>query len=353
MIVMDLSLLLAALLPQTLPPKQDDVDAAIKRGADFLLAKTNEGLPEPAINGGLGLTYEGLVLYTLHHAGVDKQNSIYQMLVERVSRTKITRTYTAATVAMALRAHDQTKYKEKMYECGQFLVDNQCQNGQWDYGREYAIPKMPASSDSGSTTSRIRIRRSVKLPPSPHGDNSNAQYAALGIFSCWMAGFDFDRDLLDKAVKWWEGSQASDGSWDYGERGGQVKSTEGGFGSMTAGGASSIVMLRRAKGDSVKSSAAGRAISWLGSHFTVSENPGGPADRKRFHYYYLYALERIGDLHPTDKMGKHGWYAEGATWLLQNQKGGCWLGPLPGMEIADTCFAILFLDRATKTATGK
>lgn len=345
-----LSVLLAASLAQVLPPKQDEVDAAIKRGAEWLLMKANEGLPGPAIDTPGGLSYDGFVLYTLHHAGVDKENPQLRMLAERVAAAKIHRTYTAATVAMALRSHDPVKYKEKIFECGQYLVDTMCENGQWGYGVEYGVPR-PKFKESSGTAVRTRIKRSGSVAAPPPGDNSNTQYAALGLFSCWLAGFDIEGGTIDRAIKWWEGSQLPDGSWDYGEQGGKVKSKEGGFGSMTAGGASSVIMLRRIKGDTLKPSSAGKAINWLAANFTVTENPGGPVDRKRFHFYYLYALERLGDLYPTEKFGKHLWYALGADWLLKNQKGGVWLGPLPGMEIADTCFAILFLDRSMKVAT--
>jgi len=348
-----LPLLLACSLVQDTPPRQEDVDAAIQRGADWLVAVTKQGLPgDVAINAGMGLSYDPLVLYTLVHAGVDKEDAAYRILVDRVAQGKIARTYAAACTAMALRAHDPAAHREKIFECAQFLIDTQCVNGQWGYGEPYDIPKMAKGDESGSTKSRVRVTRSKNLtiPTQPSGDNSNSQYAALGLYSCWMAGFDIDRDVVKRGIEWWERSQLGDGSWNYCEKG-VINEKSGGFGSMTAGGGSSIIMLRRIKGDSVYSSAK-RAVAWLGGNFSVTENPGGPDDRKRFHFYYLYALERLGDLYPTEKMGKHAWYAEGATWLVKNQKGGMWRGPLVGMEIADTCFAILFLERATKVATG-
>jgi hypothetical protein len=344
-----LTLLLA--IVQQAAPNQNEIDKAIDQGAKWLLTKVSEGLPgDTAINGGQGFNYDALVLYTLQHAGVDREHPTYRSLATRVGNQKIAKTYMAATVAMALRGHDPGKYRSKIYECAQFLVDNQATNGQWDYGQAYDIPKIDVGGGSG-TQAKVRIKRSGKLQPPPHGDNSNSQYAALGIHACWMAGVEFEKEVLERAIHWWESSQLGDGSWTYGEKG-EGKHKEGGFGSMTAGGGSSVILLRRVKGDTVKSSIARKAIDWLAANFSVTENPGGPEDRKRFHFYYLYALERLGDLYPTEKMGKHLWYAQGAEWLIKNQKGGMWQGPLAGMEIADTCFAILFLERATKVATG-
>ena len=78
-------------------------------------------------------------------------------------------------------------------------------------------------------------------------------------------------------------------------------------------------------------------------------NDRGP---KRQHFYYLYALERAGILYGTEHFGGRAWYAEGAKFLLETQKpDGSWresdyAGVAP--ETWDTCFAILFLRRATK-----
>ena len=112
-------------------------------------------------------------------------------------------------------------------------------------------------------------------------------------------------------------------------------------------------LLRKVRGGSGRSSTAKKAIAWLGAKFSVSDHPAAPPDRQRFHFYYLYALERIGDLSKTKKMGRHKWYDEGARWLLANQhQSGMWQGTQRGREISATCFAILFLERAMKVATG-
>ena len=63
--------------------------------------------------------------------------------------------------------------------------------------------------------------------------------------------------------------------------------------------------------------------------------------------YHLYALERAGDL-TGDSLAGHDWYREGAAYLLGTQRDdGSWDDgsdtPVPG-----TCFALLFLGRATK-----
>jgi hypothetical protein len=90
--------------------------------------------------------------------------------------------------------------------------------------------------------------------------------------------------------------------------------------------------------------------AWLAHHFTVSQNPTGGGEQVIHHFYYLYGLERAGMITLTPKYGEHDWYKEGAALILAQQRtNGSWeavhgtSGPVP-----DTCFAILFLKKATK-----
>ena len=93
--------------------------------------------------------------------------------------------------------------------------------------------------------------------------------------------------------------------------------------------------------------------AWFARNFSVSTNPG----KGGYHYYYLYGLERAGVLTLCRKFGEHDWYKEGAEFLLANQKGdGSWPGtdspnaPRQGdmtSSLVNTCFAILFLKKAT------
>jgi hypothetical protein len=58
----------------------------------------------------------------------------------------------------------------------------------------------------------------------------------------------------------------------------------------------------------------------------------------------------------VETMGGHKWYPEGVQFLLQQQRAdGSWLGPVPHGDrpvelnsVWDSCFAILFLKRATR-----
>ena len=96
-----------------------------------------------------------------------------------------------------------------------------------------------------------------------------------------------------------------------------------------------------------------KGLDWMTRRFSVTENPG-LGERKGeiygWHYYYLYALERFGIMFGTDALGAHDWYMEGATYLLKMQQpNGSWEAKASeGFRNHDTCFAILFLRRATR-----
>ena len=87
----------------------------------------------------------------------------------------------------------------------------------------------------------------------------------------------------------------------------------------------------------------------------MTRNPGHPA--KQFQYYYLYALERVGMLYGTESIGPHEWYPEGANYLLGGQRAnGSWADPAEAYfaeqePVWSTCYAILFLKRATRPLT--
>jgi hypothetical protein len=133
---------------------------------------------------------------------------------------------------------------------------------------------------------------------------------------------------------------------------------------MTAGGVGSLViydyMLRQ---DWRRDPAVRAGLEWLDKKFSVTCNPGvyehAAREENSQHqvFYYLYALERAAILYGTDRIGKNDWYQKGAEALLGCQRqDGSWQSRDSGNEVSDTCFAILFLRKATRAlpdvATG-
>jgi hypothetical protein len=361
-----MTILLLLALVQKVDPRA--VDEAVDRGARGLLAVNLPG--EVNYNVGGEHTFDELVLYTLIHAGVDYNEATFKKLLAKAVTAPLKRTYQVSLVAMSLYALDPAKYQERIAECAQWLVDSQCTNGQWDYGVKYDIPK-PVPTDGrkdvasgggenppkrAGTLAKYTIKKS--RDGNAVGDNSNTQYAAMGVRACALSGCEIEKKVSERAIEWWEKSQLEDGSWNYCFQG-FVKKEEAGYGSMTTGGVASLLIWNKILGRDGKGTKSVKSgLDWLAKNFTVTENPKEPGSPKRWHFYYLYAMERVGDLAPLDKIGAHDWYATGAEWLLKNQGGGgMWAGGVRDFNVADTCFAILFLRKATKqppkVATGK
>jgi hypothetical protein len=124
-------------------------------------------------------------------------------------------------------------------------------------------------------------------------------------------------------------------------------------GSMTTSGIAALMICKSAVEDmkeweplKKKTNQAIRdGCAWIANNWSVSTNPG----YNLHYYYYMYGLERSGVLSLAVLFGSHNWYEEGANAILSHQNGdGSWRGDGNDGATADTCFALLFLKRATK-----
>jgi hypothetical protein len=89
-------------------------------------------------------------------------------------------------------------------------------------------------------------------------------------------------------------------------------------------------------------------IAWLDRNWSPFEDPHARKSNI-YHVYWLYALERAMDLLGLQLVGGHRWYNEMGQELLNRQRDGHWAtkGNAGGHDVLDTCFALLFLKRAT------
>jgi hypothetical protein len=212
------------------------------------------------------------------------------------------------------------------------------------------------------TRAQIKSRDRMQWPGSwtysamkmRQGDNSNTQYALLGLQAASEAGVPVDPSVWALSRRYWEESQKADGSWAY-----HAADRMPGYGSMTAAGISSLVITglkqfqgrERLEGSEIHNCGVGdtstkflRALQWMGTHFRVGENPERGL---MWRYYFLYGMERAGRLSGQRFFGQHDWYREGAERLVhdQDQIQGCWRGvPMAeNHELIATSFALLFL----------
>jgi len=363
-------------------PKVDPakVDAAIDNGCKFLKTQVDTilGTPismtwEPGSPGSKRHSMVPIAVLTLKHGGVAAEDPAFKRLFDAMLSMKIETTYTAALMAMALQKIDPVRHQSKIAECAQYRIDKQAKNGQWCYGHatDTGVPapkeeiERPKGGGSRIATRGKDNKDEPKEEPKKinryyptrksqsscaHGDNSNSQYAALGMRAATECNVVVPRETLTAALGYWERAQRPDGGWDYGVPANvnDQFSQRISYGSMTIGGFSSIAIYKYLlsgdyKGDTRVQGAGG----WIAKNWSVEVNPVNP---KYYHYYFLYGVERGGDLVGNEKFGTHDWYFEGATWLLSKQgANGAWKGDLPSEEIETvaTCFAVLFLKRAT------
>jgi hypothetical protein len=207
--------------------------------------------------------------------------------------------------------------------------------------------------------------------PSGGTDLSNTQYALLGLAAALRCGIPIDKGIFVETAKHLLSIQEKDGPeirriihLDQGPgyadryatnlrdhaRGFGYMPEQTATGSMTTAGVSSLAICRSELldwpgyqgpfGERLERGI-NDGLAWLNHHFSVTGNPPGNGG---WHYYYLFGLERTGVLTDQRFLGDHDWYREGAEYLIRGQqRSGAWGGD----GLSDTCFALLFLRRAT------
>jgi hypothetical protein len=349
-------------------PERAAVDAAIDKGLMYLRPKI-----DPASD------RVELILWTFIHAGIKESDPDFQRMLKAVLERKLEKVYGVALQAMIFEELDRVRYQGRIQQCAQYLVDNQCKNGQWIYGEPsvFVAPVPTGGKDVASASTKPptgerserkkpKVVRKVavkKMKEGPAtGDSSNSQYAALGLRACQDAGVLIPRDVIELARKAWrdsthgnEGTKESGETRGWGYYGGTFK---GSYGAMTAGGLASLCVYQSLLGEPwVKDPTIEAARNWITINFAVKEDPQAVRGWEGYKptsalYYYLYALERAGILYGSETFGTHPWYSEGARFILDSQRSdGSW--DTPGVQddsgqVANTCFAILFLRRATQ-----
>ena len=186
-------------------------------------------------------------------------------------------------------------------------------------------------------------------------DNSNTQYALLGLHYGSQAGVAIKREIWESIRDYYLTTQKEDGGWVY-----SAKTLDGGLGAtsmtMTAAGLCGLFIAgmelavpcastgvpgkTRACGEYADNAALARAKSWISTRFTI--------DLPQRVFYHIYGLERTGRLSGERFFGPYDWYREGCQWLIDRQKPdghfearGTW----DQWPVVSTSFALLFLSK--------
>ncbi len=353
-----------------------EIKAAIARAADYLRTNIKGFRSDKRV----------LAAYALYKAG-DSETSpavaeVLNEIVGKFPEGKYTPNagnasmYEGGVTAMFLAEVDPVKYRPQLQMIADYLIENQLENGGWDYR-------------------------------SPAGDTSLTQYGCLGLWAAVRSGIDVPQEVWDKVLIWHFQNQLPDGGYPYvpgstsGPGGGASTLNMSGaaVGSMTiaamhlfpreaqsAFGFSSpkvaqtvenepgrkFGLLERQEpvdeesenaGQAVAAApskprgpyqvqsnfglfkqSAGRTLAWVQGHFEV-ENQVGPK------MYYYYTIERMAALASLEQIGGQDWFAVCSEFLLQRQEAdGSWT-----LDVHDdrtsypvgTSFGILFLAQST------
>jgi len=218
--------------------------------------------------------------------------------------------YERSLEIMALQSVDPEAYRAPIAAGATYLAGAQQPSGGWSY------------SESGRT------------------DNSNSQFALLGLHAAALSGVEIAPETWSAARRYYLARQNPDGGWEYTSRG------SGSYGSMTAAGVASLFIcdlwLHVAQGQcgrypDQRPVAAG--LQWLARHFSVATNPG----HRAWKFYYLYGLERAGVILARRHFGGRDWYREGVEHLVGDPEAVVMAGTQHEWPLLKNCYTVLFL----------
>ncbi len=370
------TLLVAGLIPLQAEAATlaDRVDAAIERGRSWLLEELGRGrFP----HGEFPMGIRSLYLYALLKAGADPDDPVITATLKRVEGMRPQLTYSVALHLMALVTWARVRAKVKLLEPGQDRASFSFLGEKRKRAEELVGWLIGARV-------KDRAQWTYERAAGTRHDNSNSQFAILGIEIGLRNGLDVPAELLEVigetfttsmtpirsrapervtiSFQRYAGRRASVGQgrtrtietipngWGY-----QADSSGPTF-SMTCAGLSNLAVARwglEKRGRWSRSleeeyeEALFPSMAWIALHWDeLAKLRPGPKQAERRYYYTVYSLEKAGDLAEVSAFGRHEWYTEEAEFLLRDQQDdGQWgRHEWPGVA---TSFALLFLARAT------
>jgi hypothetical protein len=337
----------------------DQVNAAIDRGSAFLWHYIQEKDLKNDRAFGSDQCHV-LAALALVHSGAQKKfpefNAGLRKYLASFDPNDVHDTYQVGLYCMLVEAYGDPSFIPQMKASARWLIETQGPQGTWNYGNSLDPKLFAQPADlrvlrvaggrplDGSDVAKP-ISRQTPAKEGRDGDNSNTQYALLGLSSASRSRIPADPLVWQHSLKEQEARQSTDdGGWAYSSSGGS-------YGSMTSAGICDLAVISHALGqgsDPAIQHRIERGLAWLSANFSVTKHPNGSDG---WLYYYLYSLERVGRILDTEFIGDHEWYPLGAQSLVGKQKAdGSWIGT--GSEDDPrlaTSFALLFLTRATST----
>jgi hypothetical protein len=350
-----LPLSLVTLLPaqQLVPPEDklvEKVRKAIDKGVAYLRREQRQGNwdvegDKIARPGG----WTALALLALLNSGVPPEDPAIQKGLAYLRSIPPAQTYVVGLQTMVFAQARQAVDAERIQRNVDWLLTARMADG-WSYGRLQA--------------------------GNGRADNSNTQYALLGLHEGLQAGATVDPKALQEIRQFYIDTQKriGTGGWNY--RPGEHTTM-----TMTTAGVCALLItgLDLAQGKQKLDDATGvaeacgeydenknvsEALTWIGRNFPSPLTEENAFETLRSPFYCLYGIERTGRLSGQRFFGGHDWYEVGCRYLVSIQKeDGSWKGannrlPFDHWPIIATSFSLLFLSKGrtpvllTKLAYG-
>lgn len=302
----------------------ESVDAAIRKAVAWLKGQRQaEGHWERS-RSTEALDWAGdtaLALLALLYAGEDPRQEYMDQSLRWLAGQTLNGTYVYGTRAHALALVPGRTYRQRLQDDVGWLL-----GAVWPSGSEH-----PGCYDYVAAS---------KEATGGYWDNSNTQFGMLGVWMAADAGLSVPESYWSLLGGHFLRTQNEDGGWSY-------KGESGSTGSMTAAGVASLfVVVDQLYADRPKEAgpyltALQRGLAWLGREY----GPVNPHGEERWHYYYLYGVERAGRASGHKYFRDKDWFRGGAAYLLAGQTPeGKWetTGDLMS-DLRNTCFALMFL----------
>ncbi len=340
--------------PSKKEPLVDQVRKAIDKGVHYLRTQQHKGtgawedsgVKEPHPGGSTAL-----VVLALLNAGVKSSDPAVTDGLDYLMKLQKPTTYVRSLQTMAFVEADIAAAREGRQFGKKFLEVVQ-RNA--DHFLKTRIP--PTGPLQGWGYDRPEL-------PGGKADNSNTQYALLGLYAAKLGGATINPDIWKAIRKCYEADQNDDGGWGYSEGGlgpfgknSKLSMTTAGIcGLLIAGmelNAGREVLLKDGTAqncgvyDEGGKLALRRGLDWIS---------GTNHDRFQLAtphatFYNLYGIERAGRLSGLRFFYSHDWYREGCEFLVKAQKNdGKWFlssrWDTEEYHLINTAFALLFLSK--------
>lgn len=320
-------------------PTEDDVARAIARGVAFLKNQQEaDGQWSYSFNHDHVLGITALAGLALLENGADRSDPVIARASTAVHalapRSNLTYDVVLAILFLARAQGESRGTDDRLIQRLATRLAAGEQGGMWSY----TVPIENPEDDQQPSLRRLRTIRGL----SQAGDNSNTQFALLGIWAAGRHGFDAN-GALEAIDAHFRGSTVQDGRWGY-QRGGP------GTNSMTCAGLMGLAISAARPKLAERQTARARGAALAADPLFASALKAVSADGRRIgsatDIYYLWSLERVCVALGLRDLDGFDWYAAGAGMLLRQQlEDGSW-PDLTWGKLPNTCLALLFLRKA-------